>query len=75
MRAAYFIMETVKNEDGEYVPCIAVEGETGYHRTDWAWGTDIDVARQLADKKNADLGLTVREAYEIVFDTMRHEPR
>jgi len=71
MKTAYFINQTVVNEKGEYIPCIAKEGETGYYKTDWAWGRDLKVAEQIADEKNEGMGLTKKEAMTIVLRSMR----
>lgn len=71
MRTIYFIQETVKDKDGQYIPCIAVEGETGYHLTDWKWGSNKTVAQSIADDKNAIMGTDVKEAMIIQLSTMR----
>ena len=70
-RRAYFILEPIKNKDGEYIPCIATEGEKGYHMTDWHWGTDLDHAEDCCDDKNKLLGITKEEAMKIVLSSMR----
>lgn len=69
-RKVYFLQETVRDTDGGYIPCIAVEGEKGYYRTDWNWGTDKDLAQKICDEKNANLGITPREAILVVLGTM-----
>lgn len=70
-RAVYFINELEREKDGGFVPCIAVDGETGYYRTDWNWGADIELAQKIADEKNEKLGFTPKEAFLIVLGTMR----
>lgn len=70
-RAVYFIQPTCKSFDGEFIPCIAVEGESGYHKTDWTWGKDIKIAEQCAKEKNESLGFTEKDAMRIVLGTMR----
>ncbi len=70
-KAVYFINELVRDKDGGYIPCIAVEGETGYYKTDWNWGSDITLANQIADEKNIALGFTPKEACLIVLGTMK----
>lgn len=69
-KVVYFIMETERTGDGQYIPCIAVEGEKGYHRTDWAWGTDKGEAQRLADERNQKMGIDRREAARIQLGTM-----
>ena len=68
-RVCYFIMET-ETRNGEYIPCIVEENEAGYHRTDWLWGKDIDIARQCATDKNEALGLTQADVDIIVSSSM-----
>lgn len=67
----YFINELKRDWDGGYIPCIAVEGETGFYPTDWNWGTDLKLAEKFADEKNAAMGFTPKQAYLIVLGTMR----
>lgn len=74
-RMAYFIQQTVTDKSGQYIPCIAVEGESGYNLTDWTWGKDLDQAEAIADEKNEALGLTKEEAMKIVLSTMRPRRR
>ena len=69
-RKVYFIMETERTEAGELIPCIAVEDEKGFYRTDWAWGTDREVAQEIVDEKNANLGIDPKEAMLIQLGTM-----
>lgn len=68
---AIVILETVKDDMGNYIPCIAKAGETGYYTTDWKWGTDLKEANALADDYNAKLGLTKEEAYTLILQSMR----
>lgn len=70
-RLAVFVQETDKATDGQFIPCIAVEGERGYYRTNWAWGTDKSQADRLADEYNARLGLDPQEAMKIILSTLR----
>ena len=69
-RRVYFIQETVKTEAGEYIPCIAVEGEKGFYRTDWAWGKDRKIADQFAMQKNELMGYDPKVALTVVLGTM-----
>lgn len=70
-RVAYFILESQMNGDGEYNVLVAVEGESGYYKTDWFWGRDLKVAEQIVRTKNEALGISVEDAYEIVLSSMR----
>lgn len=69
-KKVYFIMETERAKDGGYIPCIAVEGEKGFYRTDWNWGDDKEQARKWCDERNEIMGITPREAAIIQFRTM-----
>ena len=68
---AIVILETVQDNDGNYIPCIVKEDETGYYTTDWEWGTDLKEANELAKEYNAKLGLTQEEACNLVLQSMR----
>lgn len=70
-RVALFVMETQVNSKGEYNALIAVEGEPGFYATDWFWGTDFKLAEECAGDCNARLGLSKKEAAEIVCSTMK----
>jgi hypothetical protein len=70
-KMVYFINELARGEDNGYIPCIAVEGEKGYYKTDWNWGSNLELASQIADEKNAALGFTPKEACMIVLGTMK----
>ena len=69
-RSVYFLMESQRDENGELIVCIAIEGESGYYKTDWRWGKDIDWAEEVARKKNADMGISEEEANKIMLSTM-----
>jgi len=64
------ILETEIAEDGGYIPCIAVEGERGYYRTDWNWGKDKEQAQKFCDERNELAGISKEEAYKIIMGTM-----
>jgi hypothetical protein len=70
-RKAFFVSEIRTNDHGEYIALIAVEGESGFYVTDWCWGKDFKVAQDIADERNARLGLSKKEAAVIVCSTMR----
>ena len=70
-RLAYQILETVRDKNGEYIPCIAEEGVSGYTKTDWHWGTDKELAQSCIDDKNERLGLDKKEAMKIIFSSMK----
>lgn len=70
-KMVYFINELERDDNGGYIPCIAVEGECGYHKTDWNWGNDLELANKIAEEKNTNLGFTPKESFLIVLGTMR----
>lgn len=70
-RRVYFINQLVRDEkDRGYLVCIAVEGESGFYRTDWNWGSDLAIAERLADEANERMGISKREAMLIQLGTM-----
>ena len=70
-RKAYFIQDTVTDANGEYIPCIAVENVRGFYRTNWTWGKNRKQAQLIADRMNERLGISRKDAYTIVLDSMR----
>jgi len=69
-RMVYFIQETVRTPDGGFIPCIAIEGESGYYPTDWDWGMDLSVAERCAKEKNERMDINDEEAQKIILGTM-----
>ena len=69
----YFIQDTVVDNDGGYIPCIAERDMPGYHKTDWNWGKDKEIAQSIADEKNLRMGYTPKESLLIMFSSMRAE--
>ena len=53
---AIVILETCKDDMGNFIPCIVKENETGYYTTDWEWGSDLIEANRLAVEYNERLG-------------------
>jgi hypothetical protein len=67
----YIIQEIARDEQtGEYIPCLVVPGEHGYHKTDWRWGTDYEIAWELANDRNTLLGYIPEQVAKIVLDNM-----
>jgi len=69
-RKAYFILETQTDGAGELVALIAVEGTKGYYKTNWSWGKDAGLAREIAEQRNEKLGISPDDAADIVISTM-----
>lgn len=67
---AYFINEFERDEEGNYIPCIAKKGEKGFYKTDWNYGKDLEVAREAVDELNERIGLDKKAAFEIVCSTI-----
>jgi hypothetical protein len=63
-------METEVDENGEYIPCIVKENESGFYRTDWHWGKDIELARECAKQKNEALELSEKDVEQIIMSSM-----
>ena len=68
---AIVILETCKDDIGNFIPCIVKEDETGYYTTDWKWGSDLKEANEFAKDYNAKFGLTQDEACSLVLQSMR----
>ena len=68
--SCYFIQETVRDEDGGYIPCIAIRNEAGFYKTDWNWGDDLEIAKQCAKDKNEAMEMSEREVAEIVLSSI-----
>jgi len=68
-KIAYVIIDTERTEDGQYIPCIVKEGETGYWKTDWAWGRDKAQAEEIAKQQNAKMGISNEEAMRLVLQS------
>lgn len=67
----YLILESITNDDGEFIPVIIKEGEKGYYPTDWTWGKDYALAKGCARSINKELGLTEDEVNELIAYSMR----
>lgn len=70
-RIAYFINEMEKDEEGNYITCIATEGESGYWKTDCKYYVDIELARNGVDELNERMGIDKKEAMEIVLHALK----
>jgi hypothetical protein len=74
-RMVMFVMESQRNKQGEFRALIAVEGESGYYKTDWFWGTDLNDAEQIAKERNKRMNISEEDARKIVLSTMRKQRR
>jgi|WetSurSiteA1Bulk_404760.scaffolds.fasta_scaffold42195_3 hypothetical protein len=70
-RKVYWISELDRAEDGGYIPCIAIEDEPEYFKTDWNWGTNLKIANKLAEEKNLESGINPKEAWLILMGCFR----
>jgi len=78
-RMAIVIVESSKADDGQYIPCVATEGQSGYRplsgkgpfAAPWKWGRDRKIAQQLADERNKSMGLSKEESVRIIASSMR----
>jgi len=69
-RMAYFLLETERDKNGNFIPCIAKEYERGYYRTSWTYGKDRDLAEATIQTLNMRMGISEQEAARIVASTM-----
>ena len=67
---AYVILHTERDQDG-FIPCIVVEGERGYYRTDWRWNVTFELAEHMAWERNLKMGTSRDQALRIVLQSMR----
>lgn len=70
-RVAYFVNQAITDEHGEWIVCIAVEGERGYYKTDWHYNCAFQFAEATVAELNARLGVSELDATKIVLGTMR----
>lgn len=70
---AYVPVTAIKPSDPAkpYILGVAVEGEAGYHPTDYPGVATYDEAATWADELNKRLGLTSKRAAQIIASTMR----
>jgi hypothetical protein len=69
-KMAVLIIESEKDQHGEYIPCIVKENEKGYFLTSWKWGNDKTIAEKLADDYNTRLGISKEEVTDLVLKSM-----
>lgn len=72
-RKAMYVDQTMEVSDGYFRPVIAVEGEKGYHLTNFRYGPSFRDAKAQVDEFNRELGLSPEDVLEIVISTMREE--
>lgn len=70
-KRCYFVLQNHTDSEGEFQALVAIEGERGFHETDWYWGKDFDKAEKIAEVKNGVMGISRKEANLIVLSTMR----
>ena len=69
-KMVFTVLQTVTSDKGEFIPCIVKEGEKGYYKTDWEWGTDFEIATQIANERNESMGYTPEEVNKIILRSM-----
>lgn len=65
--------------DGGYVPSVVYENVSGHfplsgngaHAAPWVWGPTLEDARRFAEEANTMLGLSRRDASDIVVSSLR----
>ena len=67
---AVIIVDGVKDDGGNVIPCVVIDNEKGYHLTNWSWGKDIEVAKKLADEYNEKLGVSKEDVNRLVLQSM-----
>ena len=73
-RFCFYIDEMmIDKESRQLRPVIVKENVAGYFITDYLWGKDFEQAKSLVNALNARLGLTPREADQIVASSMARQ--
>jgi hypothetical protein len=69
-RTAYFVLDTERTKEGAYIMCVAIEGESGFYKMDWAWHCSFTRAKAQTALMNKKLGLNEEEVNKIIISTM-----
>lgn len=69
-RICYFIDETMCNDEGEWIPAVVEEYQSGYSQTNWTWKCTFEKAKEYIKDMNSKLGLTELDAWKIVASSM-----
>ena len=69
-KICYTILESETNLAWNFLACIVIEGETGYYKTNWDWGSDRDIADATAKARNSAMGISEEEARKMVLKSM-----
>ena len=69
-RTAYFVLDTERTEEGAYIMCVAIEGESGFYKMDWGWHCSFTKAKAETALMNKKLGLNEEEVNKIIISTM-----
>jgi len=69
-RIAYFVRDSERTKEGAYIMCVAVEGESGFYKLDWAWHCSFTKAKTETALMNKKLGLNEEKVNEIIISTM-----
>lgn len=76
-RTAFYVDESMYTPNG-YIPSLVTEGEPGHSpmigsgelSEPWYWGQDIDTAKRIAAKANADKGLSEQDVEDIIHSSI-----
>jgi hypothetical protein len=76
-RQCFFIPIDQFDEHG-FIPSLVTEGEPGHaplkgngtHTSPWYWGKTYEEAKERANEENAKLGVTEKDAADIVLSSM-----
>ena len=74
-RRCLVIIESVTTETGEYIPCVAEDGVSGYYRTEWKWGKDFAAAQKHARQLNERMGISEQEETRLILQSMKERKR
>ena len=69
-KRVYLVMETERDDNG-WIPCFAIDNESGYYRTNWRWDCTFEEAEQICKEKNEKLGYSEKDSIMVVVSSMR----
>jgi len=78
-KMCYTILPTQYEEGKGYIPSLVIDGEHGHRpltgqgefAEPWYWGPTLEDAERIAAQKNAEMGISPKEAMQMVLRSMR----
>jgi hypothetical protein len=70
-RICFWLDESMSNPEGRFVPILVTENEAGYNPTNYDLPGDFATAQAVVGEWNTELGVTPKDARDIVASSMR----